>query len=164
MDQWKNLVWKWWAQFASSVVVGVGICTWNEKAGLVVLALAATSLLFPSVRRELFNTPAKKLMLGVVLLPVAAACDGSGVAPVQVSTPEEFEAHLIDGGATPVVARLIRHAIELEDGEVLRFGPAGSLATDTDRVLRRYSLPDGREAVVVLEGTDEPQGTTPFPG
>lgn len=93
-------------------------------------------------------------MLGVALLPVAVACDGSGMTPAQVSTPEEFEAHLIDGGATPVVARLIRHAIELEDGEVLRFGPAGSLAADTDRVLRRYSLPDGMEAVVVSGGGD----------
>lgn len=95
----------------------------------------------------------RKLLLGVAFLPVAVACDGSGVTSAQVSTPEEFEAHLIEGGATPVVAQLIRHAIELEDGEVLRFGPTGSLA-DTDRVLRRYSLPDGMEAVVVPKGGD----------
>lgn len=90
----------------------------------------------------------KRLTLGVTLLSVVAACDGNGVMPADLSTPEEFEAHMIEGGATPTVARLIRHATELRDGEVLRFGPAGSLG-GTDRVLRRYALPDGREAVVV---------------
>lgn len=40
----------------------------------------------------------RKLLLGVAFLPVAVACDGSGVTSAQVSTPEEFEAHLIEGG------------------------------------------------------------------
>lgn len=43
----------------------------------------------------------RKLLLGVAFLPVAVACDGSGVTSAQVSTPEEFEAHLIEGGRLP---------------------------------------------------------------
>lgn len=94
----------------------------------------------------------RKPTLGVaLLLLIAVACGGDGVTEAQLSTPEEFEAHLIERGATPVVARLIRHATELRDGEVLRFGPAGSVG-DTDQVLRRYVLPDGMEAVVVSRG------------
>ena len=90
----------------------------------------------------------RKPTLGVAFLLVATACGGNGPTEAHLPTPEEFEAHLIEGGATPVVARLIRHATELEDGEVLRFGPAG-LVGDTDQVLRRHGLPDDMEAVVV---------------
>lgn len=93
----------------------------------------------------------KRLALGVALLSVVAACDGNGVTPAQLPTPEEFEAHMIEGGATPTVARLVLHAAELKEGEELRFGPAGSLG-GSDRVLRRYALPGGMEAVVVSGG------------
>lgn len=96
-----------------------------------------------------------RLALGATLLLVAVACGyEDGMTPteaIQVETPEAFEAHLIRGGATPSLARIIRHATELKEGEALHFGPAGSLEF-AGRALREYSLPDGMAAVVVPRG------------
>ncbi len=66
---------------------------------------------------------------------------------------DAYEAHLLSKGSTIMVAKLMREAIRLDDGQVLKFGPAGSFVDDAG-VVRRISLPNGRDAVVAFGDTE----------
>lgn len=96
----------------------------------------------------------KSTTASMIALLVGLACnDGTRpVAPQEVTEEEAldaFEAHLLSEGSTLVVAKIMREAVRLEDGQVLKFGPVGSFEADSGTV-RRISLPDGREAVVAF--------------
>lgn len=91
--------------------------------------------------------------------PMAVALFGlachDGARPSSPDTAQEealdaFEADLLSKGATLTMARAMREAIQLEEGQMLKVAPAGSFESDSG-VVRRISLPDGQEAAVVWE-------------
>lgn len=63
-EAWSRGGGQWW-QIVVSALVGVGICVWNEWAGLAVAAAAAIGLVvhlgFSGIRKEFFGTPEKKI-------------------------------------------------------------------------------------------------------
>jgi len=66
---------------------------------------------------------------------------------------EAIEARALAAGATPTQIAVFRHALELEDGQVLEFGHADRFADDDDpNIVRRIDLPDGRKAVIRVQG------------
>ncbi len=100
------------------------------------------------------TAPAIALLFGL-----ACHDENPGFASPEEMSAEEaldaFEAHLLSEGATVSVAKLMREAVQLEDGQVLKFGEAGSFEADAG-VVRRVSLPNGREAVVTFGETEPP--------
>lgn len=89
----------------------------------------------------------------MVFLFALACHDGARFTAPPETTEEQalnaYEAHLLAGGSTATVAKIMREAVRLEDGQVLKFGPVGFFEGDAG-VVRRASLPDGREAVVAF--------------
>lgn len=104
------------------------------------------------IRRKLVATTALAILL------FALACRDGARSAGPRETPEEealddFEAHLVSSGSTAVVAKLTREAIRLDAGQVLKFGPVGSFEGDSG-VVRRISLPDGRDAAVAFRDAE----------
>ncbi len=103
--------------------------------------------------RESQKWTSTKTLLMASLLGLACHDGARTSLPEELDQEEAldaFEADLLSKGATPVVAKMMREASRLKNGQVLIVGPADSFKGDS-AVLRRIPLPDGQEAVVVWE-------------
>ena len=121
--------------------------------------------MIPSLRKkwtwEGTAIPVATVVLLVGVGVVTAACDGSdAISPPDAEgfqTPADVEAFFLSEGMPPFIAKALSEALTLEENEKLLIGPKGRFAGE-EHVLRRISLPEGREAVIIQEAAVDSAG------